>query len=133
MYVYRIEHKDNRQGPFSSDAAYHYDNAHRYDDAVSDPYYSCRHMPTPYSSDEAGSELYEKSINSSHYFAFANIGQLLMAFPSKKGRYAMKCKNTVLAVYEVPRDCVVEGFHQVVFVKKAARHVRNIDLVTCEE
>lgn len=133
MYVYRIEDKDNGTGPFSNDVGFHYDNAHRYDDAVSNPDYSCRHMPSAYHPDEAGSELYEKGVNRSYYFAFANIGQMLMAFPSKKGRHAMKCKNSVLAIYEVPRDCVREGFHQVVFVKRAARHVCNLDLVTCEE
>lgn len=132
--VYRFEDMEG-VGPFRNGADAAYDDAQR----TRNPFHSCRHMPSPYSPTEVGTELQSKHNGDEalrggefdkYFFGFLNLNQLKQAFRSPKGREAMASRGVRLAVYEAQPMHVLSGAYQCAFVKREATLKGYLDLKT---
>lgn len=127
--VYRFENHKGL-GPWSGGGSYVYDVNQDHDE-----WHSCGNMPCPYSSQEVGSKLHDHAKAygvGKKVFGFLSLTQLLMAFPSAKGRAAMGAIDNpqLLTVWSVPADDVVTGNAQVIFSKERATRIGTLDLTT---
>lgn len=129
--VYRLEN-EKKVGVFGLGGAYAYLDGRSLKRHPSSPY----DMPSPYSEGEEGSDLAKKfnrygvegCAPSYLRFGFATKKQLKVAFPCALGRKHMKKRlNIKVSVYEVPKEHVVKGHHQVVFDIDEAKYVGELD------
>lgn len=125
MRVIRFEDASG-QGPFTNGHRYRYDDSHRCRD-----YHTCGERPAPLDNGERGTELYQhfaKAVTYSgpHVFGFRSKAQAKRWFRSIAGRRAMAKLGTIPVVYEVPRDHVLVGNHQVAFVRSEAKLVAKL-------
>jgi hypothetical protein len=128
--VYRIEHAETGQGPFSCGIRHKYDEAHR----CRDRDHSAANPPGPLSYGEHGTalaDLYDKrgSEAVSYVFGFESLKQLKGWFRSKLGRRALAQEGMVLATFEVPENAIARGNWQVAFKRSQAYRLANMDLV----
>jgi hypothetical protein len=130
--VYRIEHATSGDGPFNGGYAYDYTDAAR---EAGHP--DCYEMPGPNMDKDRGSEagtelraLFQAGLPYSDYcFGFTSPAQLVAWFTSAAGRRALSNNGFHVGIYDVSRDNIAMGNHQVAFIRPLAA-IGSLDLVS---
>lgn len=125
--VYRVEHVDDRMGPFT-------DDVHRIpgcNTTHSSARFHLRMMPTPYEEFDNMKTNAAGDFSKKYIFAFPNMKRI-RHWIKYRYRKAMQDAGFIVGVYDV-RKVYMQSKDQVMFTRMVTEHVKDVTLVNIRQ